>query len=57
MLNIFGYSCFMPIKLFLLLLITALAYSADGEETDYSFLQISPTPILRDINPLSKIKT
>lgn len=42
----------MPIKLFLLLLITALAYSADGEENDTSFQQIPPTSLIsRELNP------
>ncbi|MCX7343963.1 MAG: hypothetical protein NT128_07470 [Proteobacteria bacterium] len=41
----------MPIKLFLLLLITAIAYSADGEETDDPFEQSPTTLISRELNP------
>ena len=42
---------FIPIKLFLLLLITAIAYSADGEETDDPFEQSPTTLISRELNP------
>ncbi len=51
MLNNFNYPSHMLIKLLLTFLVASLAYSADGEEIDDSFQQISPTLILRNLNP------